>query len=565
MQPISVSNFTHVSGNQDARLVVKNEHNETTVTTAREGFGGRILSFLGQFPLFQRIDAVKNHLENIKTENKAAVAAFAEALSNTYGANTAHKIISHHNLETGNISLTERKIQSILIPSAQILHSKETFVEELAAKYGSNVAQQALTMSNFIIAGTDRNDLKSGIIVTTDPKAPDFNTIEAIAKNLQNATLESALTSLTKLSELQKLSGSVLLSNFSQLSEGSGPLRVLQTLLTNLSNLSGVSGMREFLDIMKNTQVGNTPFSQWGTPGGAVEAWVKTASDSDLTLAAERIQGIVKDVLGLKDKLIAHQNGHHVHIESPKLNLPRFGNIYVNPNTQVHLKDHTPMPANIVSTGGMPVAIACSYPKGTLSAIESHMRMIVEQKPSCLVVLTGDDQIQGKRLPDYFRQPGTIGSVSIEVDRGTSNRTPHGVEYDQYNLKVSSGNETHNLPVIHVQSWADHQALQNANQLLDLAQLTRHTSMMSESIYENTGNIAPGLPMIHCFGGVGRTGTLITAVELLKDPSLSSEQIIADLRETRNTKMAEDKPQQQQLRQLEQLLGTRKEGPSTQF
>lgn len=555
MQNIGLSSFTHVSGSQDARLVVNNSTTKSTITTASEGFGGRVLSFLGRFPLFQGITAVRNHLENIKAENKATVAAFAEALANSYGQNTAEKIITNYNLDSGNIPLTERKIRTLLLPVAQTIQAKESFIRELEQNYGKNVAQQALTMSNFITAGSDKNDLKASIIVTENTTPPDYNTVEALAKNLQQATLASALTSLTRLEGLQKISGSELQSNFAQLSEGSGGLRTLQTLLTNLSNLSGIPGMADFQDTMKSIHVGNGPFSQWGTPGGSVEAWINQASDSDLALAAERIQGIAKDVLGLKGSLQAYQNGRHASIEPPKLNLARFGNISVNPETQVRLQDKTPMPANLVSAGGNPVAIACSYPKGTLSGIESHMRMIVEQKPSCLVVLTGDDQIQGRRLPDYFRQPGTVGNVNIEVEYGVHDRTPSGVEIDNYQLKISTGSDSHTIPVIHVQSWKDHQALQNASQLLELAKITIEAS---EPVYANMGT-GGGLPMIHCFGGVGRTGTLITAMELIKNPSLSSAQIIEELRETRNTKMAEDKPQRQQLQQLEQMLssGTR--------
>lgn len=564
MQNIGLSSFTHVSGNQDARLVINNNNpNDTTVTTANEGFGGRVLSFLGQFPLFQGISAVRNHLENIKTENKAAVSAFAEALANSYGANTAERVISHYSLDSGDTPLTQRKIQTILLPAAQMIQAKESFVRDLEQKYGTNVAQQALTMSNFITAGSDKSNLKASIVVGDNTTPPDYNTVEALAKNLQQATLTSALTSLTRLEGLQKISGPELKANFTQLSEGSGGLRTLQTLLTNLSNLSGIPGMADFQETMKSIHVGNGPFSQWGTPGGTVEAWVKTASSNDLSLAAERIQGITKDTIGLKDKLQAYQNGRPISIEPPKLNLPRFGNIPVNPETQIRLQDKTPMPANLVSTGGSPVAIACSYPKGTLSGIESHMQMILEQRPSCLVVLTGDDQIQARKLPDYFRHSGVVGNVNIQVAPGAQERTPSGVEIDNYQLKISSGADSYTLPVIHVQSWQDHQALKSPTQLLELAQITLETSGANEPVYENTGT-SPSVPMIHCFGGVGRTGTLITAMELIKNPSLSSEQVIADLRDTRNGKMAEDKPQQQQLRQLEQMLGGGF-GPSTRF
>lgn len=555
MQHISLSHFSQVSGSQDARLVISNTSNESTITTASEGFCGRILSFLGQFPLFKNISAVKTHIENIKTANQATVAVFAEALSNSYGANTADKVISAYNLSSGDTPLTQRKIQTILLPAAQMMQAKESFVHELEQKYGPNVAQQALTMSNFISAGSNKNNLKASIIVTEGTIPPDYNTVEALAKNLQQATLASALISLTRIEGLQKLSGLELKTKYSQLSEGSGALRTLQTLLTNLSNLSGIPGMADFQNTIKSVLVGNSPFSQWGTTGGSVDAWVNSASQSDLSLAAERIQGITKDVIALKEKLQAYQSGHPVQITPPKLNLPRFTNISVNPNTQICLQDKTPMPANIMSIGGTPVAIACSYPKGTLSSIESHLRMILEQKPSCLVVLTGDDQIQGKKLPDYFRQPDRIGSINTQITQGTNIQTPSGVEIDNYHLKLNSGPEAYSLPVIHVQNWKDHHALQNVSQLLELAQITLKTSNTIEPIYENTKPTS--VPMIHCFGGVGRTGTLITAMELLKNPSLSCEQIIAALRDCRNKKMVEDKPQQRQLRQLEHMLYSR--------
>ncbi|CAG9435375.1 protein-tyrosine phosphatase family protein [Providencia alcalifaciens] len=552
MQNINLSNFTHISGSQNARLVVSNHTTEPTIVTASEGFSGRVLSFLGRFPLFQRINAVRTHIERTQIENKIAVTAFAEALANSYGTNASNKIIEHYNLNSGNIPLTQRKVQAILIPTAERIQAKEAFITALSQKYGVNIAHQALMLTNFITHNTDKNDLNAGIIVTTNA-SHSHNAVDELAQNLQQAILTSTISSLNRLEGLQNISGKELRTNFSKLSEGNGGLRTLQTLLTNLDNLPNIPGMNRFQDIIKNIIVGNVPFSQWGTTGGSVEAWVKTASHNELTLAAERICAIVKEVLGLKDKLLAHQNGRSVNIEMPKLNLPRFNNIPVAAETQVILQDKTPMPANIVLTGGQPAAIACSYPKGSLSGMESHLRMILEQKPSCLVVLTGDDQINAKKLPDYFRQSGTIGAVTTQATQETSVITPSGVEIDKYTLNISSETDTHSLPVIHVQSWKDHQALRSPQQLLELAKVTIEASTSNEAIYENIETPVK-VPMVHCFGGVGRTGTLITAMEMLKNPNTSHEQIIADLRNTRNPKMVEDRPQQQQLRQLEYML-----------
>ncbi|MEJ8675071.1 hypothetical protein [Chromobacterium amazonense] len=77
-------------------------------------------------------------------------------------------------------------------------------------------------------------------------------------------------------------------------------------------------------------------------------------------------------------------------------------------------------------------------------------------------------------------------------------------------------------------------------------------------LLRNYANVATpdALPMIHCRGGVGRTGTLIAAMELINpDSKASLQRIIADQRTTRNHRMAEDVGQREQLVELAQRQG----------
>ncbi|WP_275094308.1 protein-tyrosine phosphatase family protein, partial [Salmonella enterica] len=77
-------------------------------------------------------------------------------------------------------------------------------------------------------------------------------------------------------------------------------------------------------------------------------------------------------------------------------------------------------------------------------------------------------------------------------------------------------------------------------------------------------NGAPGrsssdkhLPMIHCLGGVGRTGTMAAALVLKDNPHSNLEQVRADFRDSRNNRMLEDASQFVQLKAMQaQLLMT---------
>ncbi|MDE1716336.1 type III secretion system effector BopA family protein [Chromobacterium amazonense] len=56
----------------DQRLKIQQTLQTADVHVAREGLGGRMLSWLGQLPLLRNVDAVQSHLQSIKMENKAS-------------------------------------------------------------------------------------------------------------------------------------------------------------------------------------------------------------------------------------------------------------------------------------------------------------------------------------------------------------------------------------------------------------------------------------------------------------------------------------------------------------
>ncbi|EBA1772920.1 hypothetical protein IW77_23870 [Salmonella enterica] len=71
-----------------------------------------------------------------------------------------------------------------------------------------------------------------------------------------------------------------------------------------------------------------------------------------------------------------------------------------------------------------------------------------------------------------------------------------------------------------------------------------------------SGSPGTSVPMIHCLGGVGRTGTLAAATLLLKAPDIDLDGVVNEFRDARNEKMLEDDVQRGQLKTLQQELQT---------
>ncbi|WP_158248651.1 type III secretion system effector BopA family protein [Chromobacterium sinusclupearum] len=409
----------------DQRLRTDQVQDQVRVHVAREGLGGRVLSWLGQLPLLRNLDAVRAHVQTIKMENQAALETFIQTLSPQYRDGA---------LRDAGLDLNNPKPLTMrLIRQVEQSVERQQQAEPVHVSFAERQAQGRIPD-----ATPPCQTVPSRAVST--PMAP------AVPVDPQ-----------ALLSELDKALGSV-----------------------------------------------NRP--AYAAPNSITHARFSPSS-------------------------------------VPTAGATQVGQLAVNR----------------IAIEGRPAALAGQYPQGSRAALGAHLRMLVEQGCSSLMVLAGHDQVgegEGK-LPPYFTEGRhTYDGVTV------ASKTPNGGRIDldglhahRYDLTITmDGCEPFTLPALHVTNWRDHGTLKDAAQLEKLAQLAREVDKEGKAlrapIYANVA--APeALPMIHCRGGVGRTGTLIAAMELVKpDSKASLERIIADERATRNHRMAEDKGQREQLVEL---------------
>lgn len=161
--------------------------------------------------------------------------------------------------------------------------------------------------------------------------------------------------------------------------------------------------------------------------------------------------------------------------------------------------------------------------------------------------------MQTRNLPDYFKGHHTFGEVHTNSQKVNSGNL--GEEVDQYKMQLSWGEKQYTIPVLHVKNWPDHQPLPSATQLENLADSVK--SMVNQNGAPGRSSSDKHLPMIHCLGGVGRTGTMAAALVLKDDPHSNLEQVRADFRDSRNNRMLEDTSQFVQLKAMQAQLLTK--------
>ncbi|WP_199154760.1 type III secretion system effector BopA family protein [Chromobacterium sp. ASV23] len=414
----------------DQRLRTDQVQDQVDVHVAREGLGGRVLSWLGQLPLLRNLDAVRAHVQTIKMENQAALETFIQTLSPQYRDGA---------LRDAGLDLNNPKPLTM-----RLIRQVEQSVERQQQAEPVHVSFAELKAQGRIPDATPPCQTVPSRAVST-PMAP------AVPVDPQ-----------ALLSELDKALGSV-----------------------------------------------NRP--EYAAPNSITHARFSPSS-------------------------------------VPTAGATQVGQLAVNR----------------IAIEGRPAALAGQYPGDSQRAMGAYLRMVVEQGCSSLMVLAEDKKIGTGNSPmlAYFKDgKRTYDDVTI------TSTTPKGGEIDldglhvhRYELTIAvPGREPFTLPALHVMDWEDHKTVKDAAQLEKLAQLAREVDdegkALREPIYANVA--APeALPMIHCRGGVGRTGTLIAAMELVKpDSKASLERIIADERATRNHRMAEDKGQREQLVELAQRQG----------
>ncbi|ECF5917985.1 SPI-1 type III secretion system effector GTPase-activating protein SptP [Salmonella enterica subsp. salamae] len=529
---LTLSSFLKTGMSSDARLYIAKE-NTNKAYVAPEKFSSKVLTWLGKMPLFENTEVVHKHSENIRVQDQKILQAFLQALTEKYGEKAVNDALLMFQINM-NKPLTQRLVEQI---TECVKTADEGFINLVNNRGNVGIMNAALVIKGGETKATEQNS--------------------DVGAEMKQHLLDIALNGLKRtIPQLEEVDGNSLRQDFQEMASGNGPLRSLMTNLHNLASIPEAKQLNDYVTTLKNIQIGAGRFLQWGTCGGEVERWIDKASTHELTQAVKKIHAIAKELKNVTTELENIKAGASIPqtMSGPTLGLARFAvsSIPINQQTQVKLNDGMPVPVNTLTFDGKPVALAGSYPKDTPDALEAHMKMLLEKECSCLVVLTPEEQMQASQLPAYFRGNHTFGEVHTNSQKVSS--ASQGGAIDQYNMQLSWGEKRYTIPVLHVKNWPDHQPLPSTDQL----------EYLTDSVKSSNQNGAPGrsssdkhLPMIHCLGGVGRTGTLAAALVLKDNPHRHLEQIRADFRDSRNNRMLEDTSQFVQLKAMQaQLLMT---------
>ncbi|EDK4788723.1 pathogenicity island 1 effector protein StpP [Salmonella enterica] len=532
LNDLTLSSFSKSGVPSDARLYIAKE-NTNKAYVAPEKFSSKVLTWLGKMPLFKNTEVVQKHTENTRIQDQKTLQVFIQALTEKYGETAVNDALLMSRINM-NKPLTQRLAEQI---TECVKAADEGFINLIKNKDNVGIMNSALV-------------IKGGETKVTEQNGD-------VGAEMKQHLLDIALNGLkSAIPQLEQMDGNKLRENFQEMASGSGTLRSLMTNLRNLNKIPEAKQLNDYAVTLTNIQVGVARFSQWGTSGGEVEKWIGKASSQELTQAAKKIQAITNELKNVTTELENIKAGAPMPqmLSGPTLGLARFAasSIPINQQTQVKLNDGTPVPVNTLTFAGKPVALASSYPKSTPAALEAHMKTLLEKECSCLVVLTPEEQIQASQLPAYFRGIHTFGEVhtsSQKVNSGNQEGT-----IDRYNMQLSWGEKQYTLPVLHVKNWSDHQPLPSAAQLEYLADSVKNIANQNGAPGRSTSD--NHLPMIHCLGGVGRTGTMAAALVLKDNPHSNLEQVRSDFRDSRNNRMLEDASQFVQLKAMQAQLLT---------
>ncbi|HHE6468695.1 TPA: protein-tyrosine phosphatase family protein [Providencia rettgeri] len=278
----------------------------------------------------------------------------------------------------------------------------------------------------------------------------------------------------------------------------------------------------------------------------------------------------VKDIDDFHDLKKFTELQNFQYCDQQEVKYARFSDIKTAKETQICITNshgiQVGLPANRVRVGDNNLFIRSQSPINATESIENHLQMLYENRTPMLCVLASGGDIKQRNLPAYFRTSGTYGRMIAGVKECQGSDKPDkfgNLNAKHYSMRLNNGKKVIDIPVVHIENWTD-QTTTGTVELIELAKYieagvekkrTFYESSASQAIYDESKL----LPVIHCAAGIGRTGQVATAMQLIKpENKLCVSEIIMELRKTGCDKMVQNKEQFNKLLELETLLNIRK-------
>ncbi|MGJ7250339.1 protein-tyrosine phosphatase family protein [Morganella morganii] len=239
-----------------------------------------------------------------------------------------------------------------------------------------------------------------------------------------------------------------------------------------------------------------------------------------------------------------------------KVEHQRFGDINTCKVTQLFTAKGIGLPANQMKVDGENLAMRSQYPAA--EKLGSHLSMLAEQKPAVLVILSSDADLKARNLPAYFRETEGKHYNDAKYDKDPHSASKYDDVFVQckkntllpvkmagnlsvrnYRIEITVNGKTTPISVMHVNNWEDRTTV-------DTKTLKTLVADINAKIDQKTradSSYSPQ-PFIHCSAGIGRTGVVAAAMELLKPGNNKTPLDIAlQLRKTGCSKMVQTEAQ----------------------